>query len=358
MIKEEYRVNRMENIGHSHEIAKTTLEFLSKHELVSTPINYEIIYTYTQGYNKSLILAVNQVIRSEVGDKSSALEDIHTKLISSNASANKVDEITNQMSDEVDQVTAMISAALGETNSYSEKLGEVSDELSSSVDSAAVKSIVESLMLATEDMKKNSSLLESKLAESNRQISELSGSLSEVRTEARTDQLTGIANRKYFDETIESEIAAANEEDSDLCILIGDIDHFKRFNDTFGHQTGDQVLRLVASTLSDGVKGRDMVSRYGGEEFAIVLTKSSLAAAQKIANKIRKAVEGKELVKRSTGENLGSITICFGVALYRKGEPIDDLIGRADGALYFAKHSGRNLVKTENEVPEPEEAQA
>ena len=348
----------MENIERSHEIATKTLAFLNKHKLESTPTNFEIIYTYTQGYNKSLILAVNQVIRSEVGDKSSALENIHSKLISSNASANKVDDITNQMADEVNQITAMISAALGETTNYSEKLDEVSNELSTNVDSKAVKTIVESLMLATENMKKNNSMLESKLAESNRQISELSGSLSDVRSEARTDQLTGIANRKHFDETIEKEVAIANEKETDLCVLIGDIDHFKRFNDTFGHQTGDQVLRLVASTLSDGVQGNDMVARYGGEEFAVVLTKTSLAEAQKIADRIRTAVEGKELVKRSTGENLGSITICFGAAIYRPGEPIDDLVGRADSALYFAKHSGRNQVKTEDDLPTPKEAQA
>lgn len=348
----------MENIERSHELAKKTLSFLNKHKLEATPVNFEVIYTYTQGYNKSLILAVNQVIRSEIGDKSTALEDIHNKLLSSSASTARVDDITNQMADEVDQITAMISAAMGDTNQYSEKLGKVTTELASNIDSTAIKAIVETLMLATEDMKQNSSLLEGKLVASNKQISDLSQNLYEVRAEARTDQLTGISNRKHFDETIMSEVSLANEQDSELCVLIGDIDHFKRFNDTFGHQTGDQVLRLVAATLTENIKGRDIVARYGGEEFAIILTKANLAMAKKIANQIRIAVEGKELIKRSTGENLGSITICFGAAIYQKGETIDDLIGRADEALYLAKNSGRNQVKTELDLSAPKKAQA
>ncbi|MGL1920394.1 MAG: GGDEF domain-containing protein [Hyphomicrobiales bacterium] len=347
----------MENVERSHELAKKTLNFLVKHGLDANPINYEIIFTYTQGFNKSLILAVNQIIRSDIGDKSAALAEVHKKLISNNASVAKVDEITNQMADEVDQITAMISAAMGDTNNYSETLGEANTELGAGIDSVAVKSIVKTLILATEDMKVNSNQLENKLAASNRQIFELSENLTELREEARTDQLTGIANRKHFDETIAAEVKASNEDGSDLCVLIGDIDHFKRFNDTFGHQTGDQVLRLVASTLNDNVKGRDVVARYGGEEFAIVLTKANLDASRNIADQIRIAVEGKELVKRSTGENLGSITICFGAAIFRQGESVEDFISRADEALYLAKESGRNQVKTENDLQTLQKAQ-
>ncbi|NRA87297.1 MAG: diguanylate cyclase [Rhizobiales bacterium] len=337
----------MNNNERSYELAKKTLKLLMKHEIECHPINFEVIYNYNQGYSKSLILAVNEVIRSERDDKDSALAEIHNKLIAGTASADKVEEITSQMADEVDQVTAMISAALGNTTSYGETLGEVNNELDNTIDSTGVKSIVETLMLATADMEQNSTILESKLAASNRQIFELSENLSEVRSEARTDQLTGIANRKHFDETITAEIMMANAEDNDLCVLIGDIDHFKRFNDTYGHQTGDQVLRLVASTLGENVKGRDLVARYGGEEFAIVLTKADIKASEKIGNQIRIAVEGKELVKRSTGENLGSITMCFGAALYRNNETVEDFINRADEALYLAKDSGRNQVKTE-----------
>ena len=101
--------------------------------------------------------------------------------------------------------------------------------------------------------------------------------------------------------------------------MLLDIDHFKRFNDTWGHQTGDQVLRLVAMTLKSNIKGKDMAARYGGEEFAAILPETDLEGAMIVADNIRKAVQAKELLKRSTNEKLGRITASFGVAMFRAG---------------------------------------
>jgi diguanylate cyclase len=123
-----------------------------------------------------------------------------------------------------------------------------------------------------------------------------------------------------------------------------DIDHFKKFNDTWGHQTGDQVLRLVATCLSENVKGRDTAARYGGEEFGVLLRGTGLEAATKVADQIRLMVENKKLVKKSTGDVLGTITISIGVAQIAAGEPIEAVVRRADACLYGAKHHGRNLV--------------
>jgi diguanylate cyclase len=134
------------------------------------------------------------------------------------------------------------------------------------------------------------------------------------------------------------------EESGPLCVLIGDVDHFKKFNDTWGHATGDQVLRLVAQCFKSNTKGRDTAARYGGEEFVVALPHTSLANAVTVAEHIRAAVESKKIVKRSTGETLGSITLSIGVAQYVADEPIGDTLARADACLYVAKRSGRNRV--------------
>lgn len=127
-------------------------------------------------------------------------------------------------------------------------------------------------------------------------------------------------------------------------ILMLDIDYFKSFNDNFGHQVGDQVLRLVARTLKDGLKGKDVAARYGGEEFSIILPDTDLSGAVIVGNALRKAVAGKEVINRSTGKVLGRITLSVGVAEFAGEKTAELLISRADEALYTAKHNGRNQV--------------
>jgi diguanylate cyclase len=136
-----------------------------------------------------------------------------------------------------------------------------------------------------------------------------------------------------------------------------DIDHFKAFNDTWGHLTGDQVLRLVAISVKQNVKGQDIAARYGGEEFAVILPNTVLRSALTVADHIRRAVMSKELMKRSTGQNLGRVTISLGVATLHNGDTAQSLIARADACLYAAKRNGRNRVicETDPEFSSPAE---
>jgi diguanylate cyclase len=168
-----------------------------------------------------------------------------------------------------------------------------------------------------------------------------------VRRESLTDQLTGIPNRKAFDKVLQESIESSIETGEPLSLVMCDIDHFKTFNDTWGHQTGDQVLRLVANCLSENVKGRDTAARYGGEEFCVILPQTELAGAVNLANQIRGKVESKKLVKKSTGDILGIITISAGVTQYDANESAVEFLRRADVCLYAAKHSGRNCVISE-----------
>jgi diguanylate cyclase len=169
-----------------------------------------------------------------------------------------------------------------------------------------------------------------------------------VRKESLTDPLTGVANGKAFDTAMETALLALAEGEN-VSLMMCDIDHFKKFNDSFGHQTGDQVLRLVANCLSDNVKGRDTAARYGGEEFAVLLRGTALADATHIAEQIRESVEGRKLVKKSTGDILGTITISIGVAQFVPGDTAETVIRRADACLYGAKQNGRNLVLSQND---------
>jgi diguanylate cyclase len=171
--------------------------------------------------------------------------------------------------------------------------------------------------------------------------------LETVRNEAITDGLTGVGNRKFFDIMLRKFADDAAKTGQPVCLLLYDVDHFKAFNDKHGHQIGDQVLRLVARTLKEAVKGGDIVARYGGEEFAIILPKTALNDALTVADQVRSLVSQRRLVRKRTGEEVAAITISAGVALYRPGENLSYWIDRTDTALYRAKQMGRNRVEAE-----------
>jgi diguanylate cyclase len=137
-------------------------------------------------------------------------------------------------------------------------------------------------------------------------------------------------------------------------LLILDIDHFKKFNDTYGHQTGDEVLKLLASTMTKTVKGDDIPARYGGEEFAVILPETDLKGAVHVAEHIRQRISSKKLVNRATNQNLGRITVSIGAASFEFGEPLTDFMKRADQALYKAKGNGRDQVVSQDDMKSEE----
>jgi diguanylate cyclase len=176
--------------------------------------------------------------------------------------------------------------------------------------------------------------------------------LDVVQLEALTDTLTGLANRKMFDIAVRQASLESTETKQPMCLLLLDIDFFKAFNDTFGHQLGDEVLKLVAHTLKEVPARRkhDIRARYGGEEFAIVLPRTPLARALEFAERTRRRIASKKVVHRRTQESLGSVTLSIGVARFQPGEALAKFIARADAALYAAKRNGRNRVVSEADL--------
>lgn len=165
--------------------------------------------------------------------------------------------------------------------------------------------------------------------------------LESYMAEARTDTLTGVSNRRAFDEQIHRLFALRERKHSDLCLLLADIDHFKLFNDYHGHQVGDEMLQRVAGTFELATRSSDVVCRYGGEEFAILLPRTKLPDALRVAERARLAVEA---LRCDIGEFELHVTVSLGAVEVRPGESIADFVKRGDQALYAAKQAGRNCV--------------
>jgi diguanylate cyclase len=313
------------------------------------PRNYEVWYGYATGYNPALNQAINETL-ARAGTLSSAdIDQIYDTYLSPARLTDRIDNVGGQIVDEIEEVMSMIDNAAGSTTHYTESLAHATQSLGSAKDRDGLRAIVETLVRATRLMEDNNSQLEQRLKASKQEINQLQVNLEAVRHESLTDPLTSLANRKYFDQALEKFVAQSVATNEPLALLMTDIDHFKAFNDTFGHLTGDQVLRLVALSVKQNVKGQDIAARYGGEEFAVVLPDTTLRAARVVADHIRRAVMTKELMKRSTGEHLGRVTVSIGVAVLQKGETGQSLLERADACLYAAKRCGRNRVMCETD---------
>jgi diguanylate cyclase len=310
----------------------------------AVPRNYEIWYVYATGYNAPLNKIINETLARNGKLSESDLEQIYETYLSHIKASYRIDKVGARVIGEIDDVMTLITDALGMSQSYDSKLSGASENLRNAKNRDQIKAVVDGLIKSTREMQETNKALENRLVLSKNEISNLQHSLEAIRAESLTDPLTGLGNRKYFDRSIEMAVRSALASGEPLSLMMFDIDHFKSFNDSYGHLTGDQVLRLVAQSLKQTIKGQDITARYGGEEFAVVLPNTGLRQALMVADHIRRAVMAKELKKKSTGEILGRVTISAGVSMLKPGDDTDSLIERADGCLYAAKRNGRNRV--------------
>jgi diguanylate cyclase len=239
-----------------------------------------------------------------------------------------------------------LATAIADNHSQMQAISQAADRGKAGVDP---KALVAQLMNELARAATKATRLEAGFAEKTRELDVIRDSLSRSEERARTDTLTGLANRRALDEFLRKAHTTAQRGEP-LSVLMLDIDHFKTFNDNFGHGVGDQVLRLMAKVLREKVREQDLSARYGGEELVAVMPDANLAACAEIAERIRRSIADCKITRRSTGEVLPNISVSIGVAQYRAGEAISDLIERCDRALYLAKGGGRNRVVTENEL--------
>src|SRR6195256_1274797 len=310
----------------------------------AVPRNYEIWYVYATGYNSALNKIINETLARNGKLTEADLEQIYETYLSQIKTTDRIDKVGARVIGEIDDVMTLISEALGMSASYDASLDGASRKLAVAQNRDQVEAVVESLVQSTREMRDINKALEDRLTLSKNEISNLQHSLEAIRAESLTDPLTGLGNRKYFDRSSGGAGQPPLPGGEPLSLLMFDIDHFKSFNDSYGHLTGDQVLRLVGMSLKQTIKGQDITARYGGEEFAVVLPNTALRQALTVADHIRRAVMAKELKKKSTGEILGRVTISVGVSMLKQGDDTAPVMEPPGACLYAAKRNGRNRV--------------
>jgi diguanylate cyclase len=325
----------------AYDLAHKALEVMEAHRVWPTVKNYNLWLHYVLQTNGPLaqeidrMLAAGEAITETVGEHLAATYLPEAKVNGGILEAGDV------LSAELNSVTRAIENVQRSTEEYGQELATASERLDVK-DAAKVQAVVQDLTAATQKVQADNKTLETQLAETTAELGRLRENLDQVRRDAMTDGLTGLTNRKAFDEKLTAACAEAEAEGQPMALAIIDIDHFKGFNDAWGHQIGDQVLRYVSSVIGRMGAPPRVAARYGGEEFAIIFPNEGGRTAMAVLEEIRTEVSSRSLKRRSTNEDLGAITVSAGFAERLKGEAISSLVERADAALYASKHAGRN----------------
>ncbi len=326
------------------------MDQMSRLSVAPTPENFTVWYHYFAGTYPDLRHTLDILLRNKQSFTGQRNAEIHAKFFPNQAEQGEVIEASQELGAQIDRVLDYLKDAGGSASDYGRTLALISSRIEETTGSEDLKKTVSGILVATRQMEARNETLEQQLSASSQEVDKLRGDLEAMRHEAQTDALTGIANRKVFDAALQTATAEAAETGDEMSLLMIDIDHFKKFNDTYGHQVGDQVLKVLAQVLVGSVKGQDTAARYGGEEFGIILPATPLRAAKIVGDTIRRKVAGKTLINRKTGEKLGKLSVSIGVGRFEPGEAPGNLVARADACLYAAKRRGRDRLVAQNEL--------
>lgn len=340
----------LESVEQADDFAQSARDMMRKLGVPANPTNFTVWYAYFAGMRADLTEAIDTLIGEQAKFTAERNEELYARYFTFDTHGMEITAATDQIQLTVSDVLENLEDAQNDASSYADSLAAVSGQLSEGANAAQVRSLVYGILSETHQMVQKGKLLEARLEDSSGRIDGLKQQIVDISRAATTDALTNIANRTYFDLRLRETVASAQDTGHPVSVVLTDIDNFKHFNDKFGRRIGDEVLKIVAHTLEEGLKERDTPARFGGEEFAIILPKTRLDDAIATADRLCRTLSKKRIVNRTSGESFGSVTLSFGVAQYHPGEALDTLVLRAEEALLLAKRNGRNTVVSEDDL--------
>ena len=340
----------MELSDKAAECLRLALPLMKKHGVPMTPDNYAVWFEHVSGKNAELSEALQAMLAETPMLSQAQCSALHDQFFNVKKERAEVVEMRLELARLLKEVINFVYSSVTQSDRSNARLLELMSKINHEMSPQEIHQVVEDILAETRQAISSGELLSERLSTAMSEVQTLKKELDQTKREAKTDTLTGLANRKAFDELVQKVTQDADNSGLDVCLVFCDLDLFKEINDKHGHLVGDQVLKVVANGLKDSVKGRDLVARYGGEEFSIILLNTSLQNAKTLADNIRQDIAAKRIQRKDTRESLGQVTMSFGVARYVPTEGVESFMQRADRALYMSKRKGRNCV---SEAPPP-----
>lgn len=332
------------------EFMRLAVPLMKKHGIAMTPANYAVWFEYVSGSNVALVDALDKEIEEKGRLTDQQSRQLYERFFDREKDQQSFLELREELSRLLREVISFVYTGVVSTDKSNTQLQHLLGRMSPNMTGQEVHDLVEEVLASTRQAVSSGEVLSERLNYAMEEVQTLKKELDETRREAKSDTLTGLANRKAFDEVLDSSTRDADQNHQAVTLIFCNLDNFHDINENHGHPVGDLVLKRVASLLHDNVSSSDLVARYSGEEFAILLNNRPLSEARKVAEKIRTEMAAKRINRKDTGESLGQITLSLGLASYVATEGVDSFMQRADRALYMAKRRGRNCV---SEAPPP-----
>ena len=327
----------------SAELLRLAIPMMAQQPAPLHPVTYAVWYDYLAGRNADLRAEIDSARQNNVPLGDELVYTLYRRHIldAAAAAAHKVSDGLRAVIDEVGETATATGDRVSE---FTASLKEKSGRIASLGMPAGLGPEIEALLSDSRDAGASLAVLAQRLQAATSELESLRAELDLAKVQATMDSLTGVTNRRGFDESIEKMLREHAEGEAGPSVVLIDLDHFKQINDQYGHVFGDTVLKSVALAIRSCVKGRDLVARYGGEEFVVLLPGTALAGAVALAEQIRTTIAAARIRRGSQQERVGTITVSLGVAAWTPGESLESLIDRADKALYRSKREGRNRV--------------
>lgn len=343
-ISRKIEVDADDNSAEIAAIAERALKFAESYRTPLTPEVYHVWYTYATRANDTINSVIDKAMNTGASLSESWLTDLFFQNLSPRSVTDDLSTLSDKMTDTMGELNGAIESGLNENSTFTGALRSIRRTLAQAATRKDLSTAITSTLRANQKHLVSAQRMEVELRRNRTMLSKLEKELAGVRKSSGLDHLTKIPNRRRFDVLLDEAIFNARQKNQPLTLAAAKLDSFRDISETWGNSAGDTILRQFAAVLVRNIKGKDSAARISGEEFGLLLSDVQPENGARVVDNIRAAYKDIHWTSKQTGEEIGCLTVSFGITELRDGDTREDLIERAEQNLLRAKNKGKDFT--------------